>query len=654
LGAPKSRISPHEPGSRRSAGFASNRHTKISAGDHPGPSQFDGAVPEGRTAILAGIDAAFLLAVAKPGKRLGEGIRQLVANPRPPGLHFSPQSHKVWTDDTDLLTLGFWQGGFVEPPGDSCERWSVTDREIIASTGSLRWSRQPWTPEASWAEQLRAALEGMPLRQLTHDLRGVFTIVALSSAGEGAIASDPLGFSFVYLGDNQELSAVSSRAALCAWALADKRRRPARDRLAACWPAYSRHWIGYRTGYEGVQLVRPGAIVRIASHRPPSIDLDRTPWMPSEDLRDLTRPELLELAYEELADAVRTTVTLPGGSYRADLTGGKDTRLIASVALCEGLADRFTFQTFGPPSLPDVRVATELARRFGLRHQVRFEPADHEEPFDRQIRSFVATTGGMANLWYLRRRHHRWPEIRMSGTHGLLLRSKNRVDERAVSEGDLIRGLDKMRFGAARILRPDTLHELREASVRELLDPDVEGSYVDRFDSFDLRASQRHLFGPLGDLESDVRITPLTSARLVQIAYALGGSARISELIHLELTRRYSDELAGHPFAEEKWRRPPSDLQLATATGRPTKDEAASADKVQLVQRMQVASFDERSKVLRAVLSDPHNPAWVYIDRSATIAALDRFGDLAAWERIELYGAATAAVWLGDDSMSEA
>jgi hypothetical protein len=548
-----------------------------------------------------------------------------------------------------LLALGIWQGGFSSPPGESCQRWAVTDRGIVASTGSLRWSGQPWTPEASWAGQLSAALENTPLRRLTHELRGVFTIVTLSNAGDGAIASDPLGFSFVYCGDNSELSAVSSRAALCAWALVDERSRPAGDHLAACWPAYSRHWIGYRTGYEGVRLLRPGAIVKIASRRPPSIDLDRTPWMPTDDLRDLTTSELLELAYEELADTVRTTLTLPGGSYRADLTGGKDSRLIASVALCEGLADRFTFQTFGPSSLPDVRVATDLARRFGLRHQVRFEPVDNQEPFEQQIRSFVATTGGMANLWYLRRRHRQWPEIRMSGTHGLLLRSKNRVDERAVSEGDLIRGLDKMRFGAARILRPDTLHELREASVRELLDPDVDGSYIDRFDSFDLRASQRHLLGPLGDLESDVRITPLTSARLVQIAYALGGSARISELMHLELTRRFSDELAAHPFAEEKWRRPPTDLPLAPATATATTGGTASADKAQLVQRMQLASFKERSKALRAVLSDPHNPAWDYIDRPATIAALDRFSDLAAWMRIELYGAATAAVWLGKD-----
>ena len=251
-----------------------------------------------------------------------------MTSPCPPGLHFAPKGHHVWFDDAGALALGIWQGGLGSPPGERCERWLQTDRGIVVSTGSLRWSGQPWTPEAAWARQLDAALQGVPLRQLTRELRGVFSIVNLSNAGGGSIASDPLGFSFLYIGDNPELTAVSSRAALCASALTDTGSRPARDHLAACWPAYSRHWIGLRTGYEGVRLLPPGAMVTIAPRRRPSVDIVRTPWMPTDDLRELTQAELLELAYEELADTVRTAVTLPGDSHRADLTGGKDTRLI--------------------------------------------------------------------------------------------------------------------------------------------------------------------------------------------------------------------------------------------------------------------------------------------------------------------------------------
>src|SRR5262249_2460825 len=199
---------------------------------------------------------------------------------------------------------------------------------IVASTGSLRWSGRPWTPEAAWARQLDTALRDTPLDELTHELRGVFTILDLSTSGGGSIASDPLGFCFLYAGERGGLYAVSSRAALCAWGLADEGSCPARDRLGACWPAYSRHWIGQGTGYEGVRLLPPGATVTIPERQRPSVDAVRAPWMPTDDLHDLGRSDLLDVAYEELADAVRTTVGLPGDSHRADLTGGKDTRMI--------------------------------------------------------------------------------------------------------------------------------------------------------------------------------------------------------------------------------------------------------------------------------------------------------------------------------------
>ena len=207
----------------------------------------------------------------------------------------SLRRHTVWTDERGFLLLGVWQGGFGSPtePG---ERWFVSDRGTVASVGSLRWSGRPWTPESSWAWQIDAALEGNALRDLTHELRGVFSIVTLSNSGDGEIASDPLGFNFVYHAANRELTALSSRAALCARVLADEGSRPARDHLAACWPAYSRHWIGERTGYSDVRLVRPGTVIKVTTREPPSLDVDRTPWVPAEDLCDLTRSELLDLA----------------------------------------------------------------------------------------------------------------------------------------------------------------------------------------------------------------------------------------------------------------------------------------------------------------------------------------------------------------------
>jgi hypothetical protein len=51
--------------------------------------------------------------------------------------------------------------------------------------------------------------------------------------------------------------------------------------------------------------------------------------------------------------------------------------------------------------------------------------------------------------------------------------------------------------------------------------------------------------------------------------------------------------------------------------------------------------------------SERRKPVWGFFDRPATIATLHRFGDLAACERMELFGAATAAIWLGADLGSD-
>lgn len=44
---------------------------------------------------------------------------------------------------------------------------------------------------------------------------------------------------------------------------------------------------------------------------------------------------------------------------------------------------------------------------------------------------------------------------------------------------------------------------------------------------------------------------------------------------------------------------------------------------------------------------DPLNPVFDIIDPVATHGALDRFSSLAETEKMQLYGALTAAIWLG-------
>lgn len=588
---------------------------------------------------------AFLVLAPAEGGAIAPWQLELARSPHPPGLHFTPTRHVVWSAGPGAPTVGFWQGGIGGPPDAPCERWVVDERGFVASTGHLRWRGQPWLPEARWAASLAERLRAGTVESVVADLHGVFTVVELTSDGTGAVASDPLGFGFVFRAETPDAVALSSRAELCAHAVTRPPAAPERDALGVCRLAYSRHWTGLRTGFTAVRLCAPGEVTRLRRGGGVVAAGHPRPWQPPDRYRALPPEELLSIVREEIADSVRAALGLPGPGARCDLTGGKDTRLVAAVILGEGLADAFTFQTFGPPTLPDVQVATELAARFGLRHEIRFERRSAGAPYAREAHRFVAATAGMVNLWNLKGSDAPWPEVRITGLSGYLLRSKGRVGPGARTEADLVRAFDAMGFGRARLLVPDVYEALRAEALDDLLGDPGGGSLMDRFDAFDLRASQRHLLGPLDELERDLRVKPLTSAAAVHAAWALGAEARFAERIHVELIRRYSDDLAGYPFAGGRWRRTPRDL---VGLGRDTAGDApGTRAKDQLVSTLQGSAFAERSALLRELFEDRANPVWDLVDRRRALELLDRFGELHPWQRAELFGAATAAMWMG-------
>lgn len=587
---------------------------------------------------------AFLVLAPTEGGAVAPWQLELARSARPPGLHFAPTRHVVWSAGPGAPTVAFWQGGIGGPPGAPCERWVADDRGFVASTGHLRRRGEPWLPEARWAASLAERLRDGTVESVVADLHGVFTVVELTRDGAGTVASDPLGLGFVFRAETPDAVALSSRAELCAHAVTRPPAAPGRDALGVCRLAYSRHWTGLRTGFTAVRLCAPGEVTRLRRGGGVVTEAHPRPWQPPDPYRALGPEELLSIVREEIADSVRAALGLAGTGARCDLTGGKDTRLVAAVILDEGLADAFTFQTFGPPTLPDVQIAAELAERFGLRHEIRFERRSPGGPFAQQAHRFVAATGGMVNLWNLKGSDAPWPEVRVTGLSGYLLRSKGRVGPGARTEADLVRAFDAMGFGRARLLVPDVHDALRAEALEVLLGGPEDGSLMDRFDAFDLRASQRHLLGPLDELERDLRVKPLTSARAVHVAWALGAEARFAERVHVDLIRRCSEPLAGYPFAGGKWRRPPRDLVLlerdaaGAGPGTYTKD--------QLVSTVQGSAFAERSALLRELFEERANPAWDLVDRRRALELLDTFGELHPWQRAELFGAATAAMWM--------
>jgi hypothetical protein len=56
----------------------------------------------------------------------------------------------------------------------------------------------------------------------------------------------------------------------------------------------------------------------------------------------------------------------------------------------------------------------------------------------------------------------------------------------------------------------------------------------------------------------------------------------------------------------------------------------------------------------RFLVEDPENPVFEVLDRPAVIDAVDRFGDLSEPAKLQLYGALTAAIWLGEHEIDPA
>jgi hypothetical protein len=603
------------------------------------------------------VDAAFLVVAGKRPDGVAPPYRAVVEAPRIAGIGFEPTAHISWRDNSGAIWFGAWQPSSASPGSTS---WQVDSDQVVVATGHLRWRNQPWLPPDQWAAQLASATRRARLPEVAERLRGVFAIAWLSVGGDVAVVTDPLGLRCIYYGENDEVVAVSSKAALVAQALVGEGQQPPRDAVNACWLAFSTYRIADATGFEGVRVVGPGAAIEIR-RAPPGVVTDRgAPWTPDEKLQGLSNDEFIELAREDIAETLRATLDFPVDRHVIRLTGGKDSRLLLAVALWADLAQDFDYETIGPPTLADVRVASELAQRHGLRHDVKFLGLASSRPYADRVRDFVTATGGMLNLWDLSEPNTPPNELCVVGLCGEMLRTFRRVRVAVSSPDDLARLLGPQHLGRLRLLRPDVARQFHEMATGALLDdPSSRSEPLDLLDAFYIRNRLRFTrMGPQEELPGQRRIMPLYSIDALRAAFALGGAARQAEVLHFEIMRRCSDGLVRHPFAGPGWdpmlleNLPPEHARLREESESGRAELATAGKPESLMQSLQRTAFDERKGFFDAVLSDRGNPIWEFVQRGTADAALQRFESLSRTERRELYGALTAALWLGDELRS--
>lgn len=624
----------------------------------------------------------FAVVVSRRGGRVPARVLDRLRESGCADVPFDAQSHLVWSNEGGTVWFGGWQDASDEGP--AAHHWHVDDDGLTAFAGQLWPRREGWRGTRPWAEQLAERLRVTPLIEESDDLAGVYVAASLHRRGRCSVAADPLGIGLIYWGQGQDVSVISSRAALAAGLLvADRGGEPKRDALGAGWLAFGIHAMGRQTGFEQVSVVSqgarleidPGEAVRVLppAHRPWHFDPKSTP-SPKEALAE---------ARLEIAVAIRMAHSLPAPTC-AGLTGGKDSRLVLALVLADGLADDVEFQTAGRRDLPDVVVASQIAESFGLRHVVnpgRSKPwgpwreavdaavrDEHPDASSREI-GFRITAwkgSGAGNVAELDLGRPPFiDQVLLSGGCGEALRTNYPATARFRSKEAMARDFPAgLNLGTAGILRPDSLAYYRRELHHLFFDDSIETDTAqDVVDAFYIQNRLRRWLGTGVETDSQSRSFPLYSITAVRLAFAIGAESRRAEWIHYQLIRQNCEPLLHVPFAGSEWHpgadgkpsrpRPIREAPPLAPTSTPTRImdrlPCPSAPLVRTVGRDQRARLaeDDREVMRRFLREDLSNPVFDIIDPGAARDAVDGFEHLPERHKLQLYGALSAAIWLG-------
>jgi hypothetical protein len=604
-------------------------------------------------------------------------------------LPFPTDQHLTWTNDSGTVWFTGWQapgrgGAHLEA------RWHLDGDGVTAFAGRVWPRRDGWRGTLPVALQLAHHLRRQPLVSHSDELAGVYAVASLSSGGTSSIATDPVSTALMYVARTTDVVILSTRASVAAAILAAVTgAAPRRDLWGVGWLAYAGFPMGLRTGFEGVSLVPDGSLVEI--DRTGAVELQRStraPWRCHVAELAADPHAALETVRAEMTTALRTVLRDPCTQGCLGLTGGKDSRLILALLLAEGLADSIECQTLGSHDLPDVVAARQLAASFGLRHvttpgredrwawRQRVDEAVRERGLtdcpSREI-AFRLTAWSASGLCNSAEPHlGRLPphdSVLLSGLFGESLRTDYPGTSRMRSKHEAARFPDNQNMGSTAVLVPDAMAAYR-AELHGLLFEGAtdEDTPQDVIDTFYLRQRVRHWVGSTVEVDGENRAFPLYSITGLRLAFAIGAPARHASWIHYRLMRDACEPLVHLPFATGAWpagsdrdpvrparhsdaipARPPG-RGSATAVGMRRRLAAVrGVPGPRTVAREYRASVQQSDREImrRLFRHDPTNPAFELIDSRSALRAVDCFEALTEPQRVQVYGALNAVIWLG-------
>jgi hypothetical protein len=588
---------------------------------------------------------SYVVVVGRPGRRIPPGVLDYLRQDDAPDLCFVPDDHVYWTDDSCRVAYGGWQNRTDIVALGS--HWHVDEHRLTAFSGRMWPKGGMWRAGDSWAEQLAGYAATHPLVDPGQPFDGLYTAVSIGASGRGVVVTDPCSIAMLYRAENDDVVAVSTSAHLAA-RVAAWPDPPDRDPLGAAWLPLLGSYVGDRTGYVGTRVLpvgsyveidpRFGCRVRFANPTPWADDADASAG-PSDD-------EAIEQVHEDLLASVRSIAELPARQRVADITGGRDSRLILAMMLETGVTDRFTFRTRSADDrAPDSVVGRMIAERFQLNQElVTIAAFDDPVAFQRRMHTHVFHTAGMTSCWDLGGSLGISTTPRVTGFVGEIMRSHFTSYPESLREAR--RALHaRTPVDARSLVRPDVRATLVADVDRELFDRlDAIGSTQDRLDEYYVRHRLRRWFGTNQELGHLGNLYPLYQLRGMQAAFTLGPAARANDRLAFALTRAASPDLAKLPLANSGWHTSVyAHLPDAADYETPPVKRQHEAQSVWQPKRL-----ESNWEMLEGYLLDePSSPIYDILDRDALMSALPAYPTMRGVEKRQLMDAMTAAVWLG-------
>ncbi len=210
---------------------------------------------------------------------------------------------------------------------------------------------------------------------MLQELKGTFAFALWDKVERKLLlACDRLGLRYVYYAWHDGILSFASEVK----ALLTTQVRRELDYEGIATFFYFGHPLGDATFFKGIRLLPPGSFLRYRDGRWETVRYWRIEF-PS-DYPPESDEWFADRVHEAIYDAVSRMIK-PGLRYALSLSGGMDSRWIAAV-LGDVHPDALAL-TFGPPESDDVRIASQIADRAGLRfHNLPLPPsflAEHAE-----------------------------------------------------------------------------------------------------------------------------------------------------------------------------------------------------------------------------------------------------------------------------------